>query len=392
MLARCVAAMFLLWPTALLGQVTGRFYLEKDSYALGEPVFLYFETTNSGTNAQNIYSADPYSFCSGYSIHAPSDLPQNSTCWPMVSGGSCLSSDQTLQPAKTLTERILLNYEHKIDSAGQYEIEVEKSLSFAPADEDFYSTSKKTLEVRTRLTFRVDDSVEWGGAALEPWAEQLHSSDPAKRREAGRTLASLAPKSLESVLLSFADNAELREWAPLAFHRLNTPASLAALARMLDTTEPGTYEHLKAADFLAETGDPKWFPLLLQVAQKNSRIANYVDDAAEVGRDQMLPELISMLQSSDTESARPIAVSALGYTGSRAAIPILLGLLRSDEPGTAQRALYGLRQLTHRDIGGGHWFDNPQSQYTRWLNWWDSEGVNGRIFQATECDAVTPLH
>jgi hypothetical protein len=77
-------------------------------------------------------------------------------------------------------------------------------------------------------------------------------------------------------LLSLADDPELRQWAPLAFHRLNTTRSLAALAKMLDTTKPGTYEHMKAADFLAESRDPKWFPLLLEVAQKNSTIANYV--------------------------------------------------------------------------------------------------------------------
>src|SRR2546421_2346665 len=91
---------------------------------------------------------------------------------------------------------------------------------------------------------------------------------------------------------------------------------------MLDTTKPGTYEHMKAADFLAESGGPKWFPLLLEVAKENPKMANYVVDAAESGGDQILPTLLSMLQSPDTEFARPIAISALGYTGSRSVIPI----------------------------------------------------------------------
>lgn len=392
MLTRCGVAILFLWPTMLFGQVTGRFYLEKDTYAVGEPVFVYFETTNSGTQPQNVYRADPYSFCSGYSIHASSDLPKYSSCEPMAIAGSCLSSDRSIEPGKKITERILLNYDHKIDSAGTYEIDVEKHLVFAPNDEDFFSASKTTVDVRTQLSFRVDDSVAWNGVEQQAWVEQLHSADSSTRQEAALTLASVAPKSLEPLLLSFAYNPDFRRWAPLAFHRLNTPESLAALAKMLKTTSPGTGEHVEAARYLAETGDPKWFPALLQVAQKDLKNGNYVYDAAEAGKEQMLPVLFPLLNDSDRENIRPIAVSALGYTASRAAIPMLLNLLRSDEPGTAQRALYGLRLLTHRDIGGDHWFDNPQSQYPAWLKWWNSEGASAHIYSATECGETTPLH
>jgi HEAT repeat protein len=391
MLARSVLALLFLWPTVLCGQVTGRFYLEKDTYAVGEPVFVYFETTNSGSKPMNVYRADPYSFCSGYSIQASSDLPKDSSCGPMATGGSCLSSDRTIEPGQHVTERILLNYEHKIDSAGQYDIEAEKSVSFAPADEEFFRTNKNDFKVHAHLSFRIDDNPEWDGAGLQEWVERLHSTDLTTRWEAARTLASMAPKSLEPTLLRFAYDKDLRYWAPLAFQRLNTPESLAAMARMLDTTDPGTHEHMEAAEFLAETGDPKWFPALLQVARKHSNIANYVYYAAELGGEQMLPTLFAMLQSSDTESTRPIGISALGYTGSRAAIPTLLGLLKSEEPETAQRALYALRQLTHRDNGGDHWFDNPQSQYSAWVKWWNTNGTSARVYKATDCGQTTPL-
>jgi hypothetical protein len=391
MLTRCGVALLFLWPTVLCGQVTGRFYLEKDSYALGEPIFVYFETINAGAEPLNVGTSDPYSFCSGYSIHASSDLPENSTCAPMFTGGSCLSSDRSIEPGGKVTERILLNYAHEIDSVGRYEIDLKKDLAFAPSNEDFFHANKDSVEVRTHLNFRVDDSATWDAAAQQVWVEKLHSDDPTTRWEAARVLASMAPKSLEPTLLRFADDPILRYWAPLAFHRLNTPASPGALARMLDTTDPGTSEHMQAAQFLAETGDPKWFPILLRVAEKNLKNGNYVYDAAEAGGDQMLPVLLSMLQSSDTESTRPIAISALGYTGSRAAIPTLLGLLKSDEPGTAERALYALRQLTHRDVGGNHWFDNPQSQYPAWLNWWNANGASAPVYKATECGQTTPL-
>src|ERR1700722_16751255 len=146
MLTRWSIALLFFWPTVLFGQVTGHFYLEKNSYALGEPVFVYFETTNSGKKPVNVYRADPYSSCSGYSIQASSDLPKNSSCEPMATGGSCLFSDRTIEPGQSVTERILLNYAHKIDFTGQYEIEAEKTLSFAPADEDFFRTTKNNFK------------------------------------------------------------------------------------------------------------------------------------------------------------------------------------------------------------------------------------------------------
>jgi HEAT repeats len=306
-------------------------------------------------------------------------------------GGSCLFSDAPVEPSKTVTERILLNYEHQIESAGQYEIQAERNLSYAPASEQFSSATTSPLEVHSHLTFRADEKAVWGAADLQTWVEQLHSTDPTGRREAARTLASLAPKSLEDVLLGLADDPELRQWAPLAFHRLNTTRSLAALAKMLDTTKPGTYEHMKAADLLAEGGDLKWFPLLLEVAQKNSKIASYVVDAAESGGDQILPTLLSMLQSPDTEFTRPIAVTALGYTGSRSAVPILLDLLRGPDMRNAESALSGLRQLTHRDIGGDHWLENPPSQYVQWVSWWNREGASAPIYRSTACGEIKPL-
>jgi HEAT repeat protein len=98
---------------------------------------------------------------------------------------------------------------------------------------------------------------------------------------------------LEDTLLTFADNPEIREFAPLAFYRLNTPRSIAALAELLTKAKPGTFEHMKSADYLAEIGDQQWFPLLRDVAQQNPGISSYVDDAAELGGDKMLPTLIS---------------------------------------------------------------------------------------------------
>jgi HEAT repeat protein len=128
--------------------------------------------------------------------------------------------------------------------------------------------------------------------------------------------------------------------APVAFYRLNTPRSLEAMADLVRSTEAGSWVHLQSAKFLALTGDPTWLPLLLENAQKHANIADYVTSAAESNGEKMLPTLATMLQNPDRETIQANAISALGYTGSRAAVPALLDLFRSPDDWTSLRALY----------------------------------------------------
>jgi hypothetical protein len=193
MLGRFVATLLFFWPTIILGQVTGRFYLEKETFAVGEPVFLYFEMTNSGSETQNVHRADPYSFCSGFQIHVSTDTSPSSSCWPATGRGSCASSAAPLGPGKSRTERILLNYAHKIDAPGYYEVEVESHLPYASADLTYYSAAKTSLEVRNHLYFRIDQNVSLDDITLEAWVELLQSPDPRTRREAARTLRNRNP-------------------------------------------------------------------------------------------------------------------------------------------------------------------------------------------------------
>jgi len=366
------------------GQVSGQFYVEKSAFARGEPVFLYFEVTNNGAKAENLHQADPYSFCSGYQVSVSSDPTPKSSCAPGGIAGSCLSSYVVLQPGKKHVERLLLNVEHEIDKAGEYSVDAVRTLSHANADLDYFKANKETLEVRATLYFRVEQNAPSDLNAFQSWVNQLRSTDPIKRREAARVLASVAPQSLEDTLLTFADNADIRPFAPLAFHRLNTVRSMGAMAELLRKAEPGTYEHMKSADYLAESGDRQWYPLLLEVAQKNARIASYVDDAAELGGDRMLPSLVALANSPDKEFTSINAVTAMGSTGSRTAVPILLDLLRSPDTEIADRARYALRVLTHRTASDDQ-NENPQSQYPKWSQWWAREGATARIYKTTEC-------
>lgn len=377
------------WSTLLFGQVSGRLYLEKETYAPGEPVFLVSEVTNTGTEALEINHADPYSFCSGYELHVSSDAGPTSSCGSQGSGGSCLSSYLNLKPGEKFTERIVLNYDHKIDAPGDYDVQVERSIAYANAN-TFPDAPHSQSVLRENFHFRVDASAKTDSGVLEQLVAQLHSKDYEKRREAARALASVAPKSYEDELLALGADPELKIFAPMAFYRLHTPRSMAGMADLMRKSQYGTYEHMESARYLGRSGNPEWFPLLLEAALKQPQIGDYLSDAAKSDGQKMLPYLIALLQSPDMEYTRVNAISAMGDTGMRDAVPVLIELIKDPDESSAQRALWSLRQLTHLSAGEAPW-GSARTTYPKWLAWWAREGSTARIYKANECGEIGAL-
>jgi len=375
------AALFVIGSAAAAAQLTGEYYLEKTTFAGGEPVFLYYRVSNKGQSTVQIPASDPEQpFCSGNLISVSRDPLPPSSC-PFFEGSGCAFDGQPrrlpLMPGESHVDRYLLNFfAYEINAPGNYLV-----------------TARQvgTPDKPTLLRFRVDGKAALLPAvAFQPWVDELRSPDQDQRLEAARVLASIAPPAFEETLLGFAENPEFRRYAPLAFHRLNSPHSVKALAHLLTKTEVGSYEHLHSADYLAESGDPQWFPLLLEVAQKHAGIVDYVDDAAELGGDKVVPSLISLMDSPENEFTRVNAVSAMGDTGSRAAVSILLDLLKSSDSDIAERALSGLQELTHRKATDDP-NESPQSQYRKWSQWWARDGISASIYKPSECINLTPL-
>jgi len=377
------------WSTLLFGQVSGRLYLEKETFAPGEPVFLYSEVTNTGTEALEINHADPYTFCSGYQLHVSSDADPSSSCGGRGFAGSCLSSYLKLKPGEKFTERIVLNYDHKVNAPGDYDVQAERSIAYANSD-TFPDVPHSQTVLREHFHFRVDANATMDSRVLDKLVAQLHSKDYEKRRGAARVLSSVAPKPYEDELLALAADPELKMFAPMAFYRLNTPRSMAAMAELMRKSQFGTYEHMESARYLAQSGDPQWFSLLLEAALKKPQIGDYLSDAAQSDGETMLPYLMVFLHSPDMEFTRVNAISAMGDTGVRDAVPVLIELIKDPDESSAERALWGLRQLTHMSAGEAPW-GSARTKYSKWLAWWAREGSTARIYKANECGEIGAL-
>jgi len=126
-LSLLLAAICALWTLAADAQLTANFRLDKTTFSVGEPVFLYFELVNHGpTTAMVLTAADPEQpFCSGHVISVSNDPPSTTLC-PGVE--ACIEDGPLAQLEPLLsghkqTSRFLLNFHHEINAAGRYWVE-----------------------------------------------------------------------------------------------------------------------------------------------------------------------------------------------------------------------------------------------------------------------------
>jgi len=357
-----------------LAKMTGRFYLDKPTYKLGEPVFLYFEATNAGPKPQSVIRINPYSPISGYTIHLSNDVQPTDSCPQISGGGSFAYSSQTLAPNAKLLEKILLNYEHPITAPGNYNVDARRNLTRGSNPDISF------LDVRQQLRFSVEPDSQMDANDLKVWTDLVNSSGRQKSYDATFVLASLAPRSLEQTLLDIFQVQPFSPLAPMALHRLNTARSIAALATIVRVTEYGNPIGFESARYLAETQDPQWFPLLLDVAKKHPSDGFYMYPMAQSGGNLAVPVLLETIRS-EKGMARQIAISSLAFTGSRAAIPPLLELLRNPDHETSERASSSLEYLTHRHQTPPT--QSPQSPYPMWHAWWLQHAKTAHIYAPT---------
>ncbi len=395
----------LLVPVACEAQVTGAFSLDKATFAPGEPVLLSFTLTNTGDRSEEVATADPYAFCSGFQIHVAREGGPSPACFEGYAG-SCVGGALLLPPGASHTEHLLLNYQNRaqgdmslpVSGAGGYTIDAIREINFAPPSEHSRSFSAPDQgKVHQVLTLRVDETLQVSSSIYDPYVEQLESKDFRARQEAARTLTTLAPRTLEPLLIPFATSPDwaIRQFAPLALARLGTEASLSTLAQMLLHTEPGSYEYMMAAQSLGETHDPAWFPLLLKIADQQGPM--YLRYAAESGGSAAIPALLARLNTAD--SGAPFAIAdALGRTASRAAIPPLIALLgpaatsrEASAQSLAVNAGIALTRLTHVSAEQGLNGSEIPSWQARWQRWWTNSGSTAPIYPSDECAAETKL-
>src|SRR4051794_23852425 len=192
-------------------QIEGKFTLSKRQFAAGEPIWLTFAMTNTGTDTLYFNAGSPYSFCGGYRLEVTQGNPiQHPSCNTGV-GGSCGSGTHTFRGGEQLRDKLLLNYDHDLSQPGRYHVSATRYISTATTD-DLAATvhgrqTTFTNEFDIEITAPDDATLK---TQLAPYVEQLKSPNEEIVREAARVLSSSASAFLESTMLVMLDRPATR--------------------------------------------------------------------------------------------------------------------------------------------------------------------------------------
>ena len=380
-------------------ELTARFYPQKSSYLLGEPVWFVFQVTNKGNAAVHIEYSNPYGVCAfggGYSFDVAEARPLGR--WRCGYGASCAGGgSKPLASGATYTQRLLLNQWFLIDHPGRYRVSANRTLRFSVRAGDF-----GVLLVPASRMFKSEFEIEVVEGekakvenAFEPFLKNLGSPDFDRRIEAVETITAMATPFLEKTLIALATGRDSFAYgrAIPALGRLNTAESRRVLAKLVEDRQE--YYSWQAIDALAETGDRTYVPLLEELASEPKWQNLAIPALGELGgRDVisiLLPFIHHPLGPPNEPPVQQLAIRGLANTASREAIPYLVEALRN--PLVHRDAVKALEQLTHFIIREQK---SQRSLYTdddttaakmakRWQRWWKTMGEEAKLYGPGDC-------
>ena len=376
--------------------LSGRFFPEKQTYLVGEPVFVDFEIVNAGDQTTWIDSRmgepcierDPIQVVGAKYQGFGSDTSFG--CFGGVAG-SCMSNPIELKPNEKHIERIFLSPRFLLDHAGTYDVQARRLVPLYP--QGTWTPEKGAPKMDFSSDFPItlvagsEDELK---AAFQPYVEEANSPDKSGKWQAIWAINEMAPPFLEDLILRLADTPNSAD--PSALRRLNTERSRQKLAQLTEDPRYRTGRQIAIRE-LAEIRDRSYLPVLIRVARSSTDgdrdIA--IQGTGLLGGDDAVPFLVSMLGDVDVY-ARVAAVRGLGLTASRKAVTVLVGLLGQKDDRIFREVTQSLAQLTHRSITPTPWSEKPSTaKYNRWHDWWLAHGPTAPIYGTDQCAQPQPL-
>jgi hypothetical protein len=384
----------LVWPTLARSQVlAGRFHPEKQTFLVGEPIFIDFEITNTGNRSawvdqrmgQPCIEPDPIEVVGAQRHELGSDASFG--CFGGIAG-DCLGGDLELKPGAKQTTRIFLNASFRLDHAGTYTIHARRSVPVYPSDDLTASRTATTMEFASDFQIMLQNgSEDQLKAAFQSYVEDARTPNLGDHWLAVEPIEEMAPAFLEDLILQLADTPGRA--SPEALLRLNSPKSKQKLAELASHAGDVQQQAILA---LAKTRDPGYLPVLIGIAGKSEDgNRDFAIWGAGLFGEDAVPFLVSMLTSPDV-NVRAAATRALGLTKSRSAVSVLIGALPSRDEELHRDVIESLAELTHHSLTDES-RKEPFStdEYRRWSKWWRKNELTAPIYSTENCPEPQPL-
>jgi hypothetical protein len=376
-----------------------RIYPDKNSYIVGEPIFINIELINEGKEQLSFDDGE----CSrrfGFDYNEVEmaatrrrSLAEFPSCFG-GHGGSCIPGSFDLRPGEKRVEQIFVSSKFSIDYPGTYRIRVNRSI---PIIENAYRfVPVATLEARSELGIEINQGNEAQlKAAFDPYVKDLTSSDKAVQSHAVEAIAITAPPFLEDMVVELSGRSELLGWWARdmiqTLGRINTRKTRERLVKIAEHSNVQSFR-IYAIAALSSTHDPAVLEKLIQIAT----VGSPEDRSAAIwnaGRfgGAAIPFLTSSLRFPDIDR-QIAAVNAFGATASRAAVPVLIDLLSSSEPRLVRQSRSSLAELTHFSAEADLNNKSPDpNEQPHWRAWWEAHKTTAQIFDTNSCSEQRPL-
>lgn len=360
-----------------------RIYPEKNTYLLGEPIFLNMEIVNN--SSRPIQFDGSYGRCSrdmikvqGAQRHSPDY--NEPTCGYGGFVGNCSTPIGMLPPGEKRIGKIFLNGLFSFDNPDKYHIK-------AGAD-NFDISVVQGMEAQLKAAF--DQYVQ---ELPDSEASLLWNPTGMQRSQAIiEGITRMAPPFLEDVILRLSYTEIGTAKTIPALGRLNTERTRK---RLLELAERGNHL-IEINRALAQTREPSILAKMTGYMQDRRIVDNksyytwyyFLWNIGLFGEDA-IPCLTTALEDPDKKQG---AIRGLGASGCREAVPILIEQLEKSSGNELSFIREGLAQLTHLADGG--FVKGPilnPDEYLRWREWWELNEATAEIFDTDHCSKLEPL-
>ena len=344
----------------------GRFYPEKDSYMVGEPVLFNMEIKNPGAEAVYLNAKNPGSCIDTYKFSAQGSGTGCTATWD----AHCHAEQSRLVQGDSYTGQWPLNFWFQFEREGKYEVSATRHIpvrSIHGDFQDFTFTSKFEVKLDPPDPLRVE-------SILQEFERKLNSADPDERHAALDVLATTAPNYFQGVALRLSREKDpfVAVHAVGALGRMNSPETRAALSDVVTSFAESTAEdrvsaRCRAIEALGQSGDASYQGLIEHYV--NDKTANIQLAAmiavAELGKSEAVPLLQRSFFSSDPVT-RKNAAYALRFSMTPEAVEVLINAITDKDVSVRDRVLASLEEMTGHSVGIAAPSEKVQENWRRW--------------------------
>jgi HEAT repeats len=359
-------------------ELQGRFYAEKDSYILGEPVIFNVEITDTGKDIAYVNAKNPSKCLDTYEFSILGSGPPCVAHWIP----ECQDEEAALNPGESYKGQWPLENWYQFEKEGKYDVTATRHIPVRTNNgdiKDFSFSSRFQVNIKPADPIIVQNT-------LQEFEQKLHSPDPEVRHSALDVLATTAPVYFEATALRLSRNEDpfVVLHAVEALGRLDTPEARAALADIIspgkspNESEPDGkpsdfgVARIRAIEALGRTADTTYLP----------EIERYVDDPneyvqlialvsiAELGKSEAISQLQGLFFSDNAVTRKNVAY-ALRYSLAPEAVDSLINAIPDKAPQVRERVITSLHELTGQTFPGNALTSkDSEDLQNKWRIWW----------------------